>query len=324
MLPIAPQLVDLLHPSWFVLVKLGFLLLILSLLMGATPAMVAGLLIGTLALGFTHFLLLYGWQIAEQFFIGTVHVAQLMGAPGVDPSGVVSWGWAVSDPIFKSLDAQGVLSYITSPFMHLTFEAGAWAVAGAFLVIAAMEMGFLIMSYVLVGTAPFFLLFAVLPVVNQLAMRWASLVFSCMSGLFVTLFIAMGMQRVGQGMLDTLQSKFLVTGVTLTLNDYLLPLGIGTVLIIAFIWIPLKFAGAMGGVAMDILSGVSKMAFGTMGAASAVMAGSGGGGSSRQTSSGGGRQSQIGAPQGAGGGGFGGGSSGMGKAQQPAKGSSWS
>lgn len=310
-LPLAPQLVDLLHPSWFVLVRLSFLLLMLSLLCGAPGAFVGDLLLGTLAIGFTHVLLLFGWQWAGGFFEGTIRVAQLLGAPGIDPSGIVNWGWTMADPIFKALDSQGVLSFVTSPFMHLTFEAGAWAIAFAFIMLAIMQMGFLLMSYVLVGTAPFFCLFAVLPVLRSLTMRWVSLVFSTMSGLFVTMIIGLAMQNIGQGMLETLQSKFLVTGTTLLLTDYLMPLGVGVVLLACFVWIPLRFAGQAGGASMDILSATSALVFGAGGAAvSAAQNSGGGGGKSGSTTT---ITNNSGAGGGGGGGGGSGSNSGMGK-----------
>lgn len=293
LLPLAPQFVDLLHPTWFAFVKLAFLLLVLAAVAGAPSGLVGSLLIGTLALGFTHILLLLGYQWTESFFRGTVGLARSLGAPAPDPSGLVSWGWTVADPIFKALDTQGVLSYIKNPFMHLTFEAGAWAIAGAFIVLAAMEMGFLLMSYVLVGTAPFFCLFAVIPVLRSLTMRWATLVFSTMSGLFVTMFLALGVQNIGHGLLETLQAKFLVTGVTLVLADYVMPLGIGVVLIISFTWIPLRFAREANGAAMDIMSGVGAMAMGAWSAATGVArdVGSGGGGGEKTGGGGGGSSS---------------------------------
>lgn len=295
LLPLAPQLVDLLHPSWFAFMRLAFLLLLASLMFGSPAVALGRLFVGTLAIGFTHVLLLYGYQWADGFFRGTVEVARALGAPAIDPSGLVSWGWTISDPIFKALDGMGALSYITSPLIHLTFEAGAWAIAGAFIVLAAMEMGFLLMSYVLVGTAPFFCLFAVVPILQALTMRWVSLVFSAMSGLFVTMFFALVVRNIGQTLLDTLQARFLAPGVTLLLQDYLLPLGVGIVLIISFVWIPLKFAREVGGVAMDIMAGVSGMAFGAAGAVTSALSNN-----SRTQVSSGGSQGQVAAPQGGG------------------------
>ena len=155
LLPLGPELAELLHPSWYILVKLSFILLILSLLMGSSPAIVSGLLVGCLTLGFTHILILYGYLWVDGFFRGLSFVALKLGAPSPDPSGLVSWGWAISKPIFDALDNQGVWSYVTSPVLHLTFEAGAWAVYFAFVVLALMEMGYLIMSFLLCGLAPF-------------------------------------------------------------------------------------------------------------------------------------------------------------------------
>ena len=70
---------------------------------------------------------------------------------------------------------------------------------------------------------------------RQLTIRWVGLVFSTMSGLFVTLFLTRVVHDMGQTMLDTMTNKFLVTGVTLTSTDFLMPVGVGVVLMVTFV-----------------------------------------------------------------------------------------
>ena len=65
---------------------------------GFTPSVVSGLLIGTLALGFTHLLLLFSWEWASQFFAGAVHLSERLGAVAPNPSAIVSLGMEVGIP----------------------------------------------------------------------------------------------------------------------------------------------------------------------------------------------------------------------------------
>src|SRR5678815_1223199 len=150
---------------------------------------------------------------------------------------------------------------------------------------------------VLIGSAPFFLLFLPLPVLNSISNRWMQLVGGTIAASFVVGLIAGIMQDLTGGIADFYRASFAgaaAGGVTLTASDYAIPLLTAVVMGTSFCLIPLKFFAVGGGVMNDLMAGIGALATaGTTAASTALTIPSSGGGSSSSSMSGGGSSGSI-------------------------------
>lgn len=308
-------LIDLLEPAWFVFVRLAFTLLIITAWFEKQRGL-AILGIGVLWLGFTHVLFLRGWEWADSFSHGIRQISYHLGVPAYDPSAVVQLGAYVAKPLLSATANQGTLGFIKSIWAGGSFALAGVAMFAAFSLLAFVQFSLLLLNYLLIGSAPFFLLWLLLPGVNALSLLWIRLMTGTLAGLFACSLIAGIMHDFGQQMADRYQAVFAnAVGVTtLTWADWAGPLGTALVLAAAFAWIPLKFSSAAAGVAGEVWSAVG---VGLSMGASMLTAGpqqsnnNGGGGGGNDTNSS--TTPSLAAPSGGGGGGNSSGS--MGPAQ---------
>lgn len=310
----AVALVSLLEPSWLVFAKLAFLLLILGLVID-NGRFFGAIFIGLLWLGLTHVLFLYGWEWMQSISDGVRHLAGFLGAPAYDPSAIIQLGAYVADPLLSSVANQGLLSWARHP-VSILFALAGLAVFFAFCVLALVQFAFLLMNYLLIGAAPFFLLWLCVPGVSAISQTWLSLAAGNLSGLFICGLIAGHMQNRALTIGERYQLVFadaVSNGVTLTWSQYAEPLGTAFVLAFSFAFIPYAFSRVSYGIAGNLLHG-GALVFSA--AAAAISIPSSGGGSSNPNKDDGG-QKQIESSQGRDwGGGFGGA---LGQAQEPAK-----
>jgi len=275
----AVALITLLEPSWFVLIGLAFVLLLLSVVVDHGrffPVM----LVGLTWLGATHILFLRGWEWAESISYGTRHVAQHLGAPAFNPSAILELGSYVAAPLLTSVANQGALGFVWHP-STIPFAMSGIAMFLAYCVLALVQFALLLMNYLLIGGAPFFLLWLPVPGLSAIGQLWIQLMCGNLAGLFVCGQIAGIMRDLGQAMAERYHAVFAnAAGVTtLTWNDYSEPLGTALVMAIAFAWIPLSFSKAAFGIAGSLVKG-GGMLLGAASYAVTMPSSSGGGGGS--------------------------------------------
>jgi len=265
----AIDLINILEPSIFAYLKLGILLTFLSLMFNQA-LMFATLLRATLYLGLCHFVFLEGWVIVRDLFFGTSHLSQRMGAPAANPSAILALGLYVADPLLKSIASQGITGFLWHPSTVLFSLAGV-AILLAYCLLALVQFSLHLFGSILIGSAPFFLLFLPLPVLNSISNRWIQLVGGTIAASFVVGLIAGIMQDLSGGIADFYRTSFAdaaAGGVTLTAGDYAIPLLTACVMGVAFWQIPLKFFAVGQGVMSDLMAGIGAFAMGGQAVAS--------------------------------------------------------
>lgn len=261
----AIALLALLEPSWFVFAKLAFVLLILGLLVDHGRFFGVALL-GLLGLGFMHVAFLHGWEWMQSMSDGVRHISGRLGAPAYDPSAIIALGAHVADPLLKGTTEQGILSYIWNP-ASIVFALSGLAILLAFCILAFAQFVLLLLNYLLIGAAPFCLLFLPVPGLSAISQRWISMACGNLTALFVCGLIAGIMNDLSDRMVDQYRAVFINATVSLTWVEMAQPLCTAIVLAAAFAWIPLQFFREASGVAMNLLAG-GRMAL--AGAAAAI------------------------------------------------------
>lgn len=193
----------------------------------------------------------HGHEIIAGLFQGIVHLASLLGAPPLDPSAIASYGVYVVDPIAKALADQGWLSFATHPATYFFGVGAVWCLLGAFIVLAFLLVGVLILSFFLSGAAPFFLTFAALGFSRSITMGYLRLCFGAMVGLFTLMLMAAILVTLGEVLAAQIRDQFLTPVATLTYVDFLQPLVVGLILIGVFVWIPLSIMRHMDGIVLE-------------------------------------------------------------------------
>ncbi len=314
-------LMNLLEPSWFVFAKLALVLLMLGLVFDHGKFFGA-ILNGLLWLGFSHVLFLHSFEWSRDLSDGVRHLSGFLGVPAYDPSAVVGLGAYAAAPLFTSVGDGGYLSFLRHP-TALFFTLSGIVVFLVFCLLAAVQFYFILVNYLLIATAPFFLLWLPLPGLNALSQKWISMGCGNLSGLFVTGLLTGMAKTSSRAMGEQYHAVFADATKTFTWLDYGAPLATALVLGAAFWKIPFRFSGEASSIASAMWAGGS-MALGAASYGFTMPAKTGGGSQSGGTSNAnGGSQQQISSSQGRDwdGGGFGGGS--MGPAREPAK-SQWS
>src|SRR5581483_5406719 len=131
--------------------------------------------------GFALFMVRSGSHLVEGWFSGVKHLAFFLGSPPLDPSAVAAHGWTVTDPIAKSLAAQGFLSFAFSPVSWIGFGA-MLSILLAFFILAVILVGLLIMSYFLTAACPWFFGWFGLSFTRGITLGYVRLVFGTMNG----------------------------------------------------------------------------------------------------------------------------------------------
>jgi len=282
----AIDLVNLLEPSWFVFSRLAFLLLIIAAWFARERGL-AILCVGVLWLGFTHYALTDGWTWADSLSHGVRNVSARLGVPAYDPSAIVELGTYVAKPLFSATATQGTLSFLRTIWTGGVFVLAGFGIFLAFGVLAFVQFALLIINYLLIGAAPFFLLFLAVPGLNALSLLWIRLMTGSLASLFVVGLIAGIMRDFSGQMADRYHAVFAsaVDVTTLTWTDWGGPLMTAIIMAVSFAWIPLRFFREGAAVAGDLWSSAG-VAF-SMGASIVMSQGStennnsnGGGGSS--------------------------------------------
>lgn len=314
----ARDLTFLLEPSWFILAKLMFVLLVLGLVAGSRD-LKGVFLLGLLWLGFTHVVFLYGYDWADSFSHGIRRLSDHLGVPAYDPSAIAQLGMYAAAPLFKGTGDGGFFSFLNS-LAGIPFLLAGLFVLAAFATLAFVQFALLLMNYILLAGAPFFLLWLAVPGFNALTQIWTGMFFGCMSGLFVTGLLSGVMVETSRFMADRYELVFNNAGYTPTWVDFAEPVVVGFILAAALAFIPWRFSIAAWALGNSLLAGVGTVL--SMGGATvaglggAVGSATGQRGGSSGVSAGSGQQQQIG------GAGSSGGSSGMGPASMPS-GSAW-
>jgi len=204
--------------------------------------------------GFALFMVRSGSHMVESWFSGVKHLAYFLGSPPLDPSAVAAHGWTVTDPIAKSLAAQGFLSFALSPVSWIGFGA-MLSILLAFFILAVILVGLLIMSYFLTAACPWFFGWFGLSFTRGITLGYVRLVFGTMNGLFCVMLMVAVMSELAARMQVEFNIKFLNPNVTLTWGDYAVPLAVGVILCGLFVWMPYKWTAAMDGILLDWAGG---------------------------------------------------------------------
>lgn len=232
------------------LMVLGFTLMMIAEVWGMGISIVPALFNFMLLAGFASAMLTFGPEWVLDLFTGIGTISHMLGVPSTNPSALASIGAQVADPIYKSLAAQGALSFMFSP-TSWTFQLAGLALQAAFYILAMIQLALLISSYLIVASTGFFCCFMVTPFTRPLTMLWVRLLCGTMAALFMTLLLTACCAELGELLQVHLRTHFLAEGVTLTWPSYAAVIGIAVVLIGLFIYIPVKVGALAHGLVPD-------------------------------------------------------------------------
>lgn len=296
----APSIGNIMAPLLIQLMAIGLFFMVISEAFVPGWGLFPALMVFFIGQGFALWMVQNGYIYIDDVFNGPKQIGVMLGAD-IDPSATAGLGPVVSYPIMKSLADQGALSYFTNPITYLYALAGL-AFDLSFIVLAFMEMGTLILSYVLTAACPFFFAFAGTSFTRPMTMTYVRLVFGCLASLFTVLLIKCISTEIATLEHQALVAHFSVPGKTFTWEDYGVAGGIALVQLSLFMWLPIHIGRQAYGFVPEWGGARSAATLG-MGALMVGGGSSGGGGGG-----GGGGQAQVAASQGSSGGsGWGGG-----------------
>jgi len=232
----APSIGQIMAPLPIQLMAIGWFFMLVSEVFVPGWGLFPALLVFFIGQGFALWMVQDGWFYIDDVFAGVKQIGIMLGAD-IDPSATAALGPVVSYPIMKSLADQGAWSYFTSP-ITIVYALAGLAYDLAFLILAFMEMGLLILSYVLTSACGFFFAFAGTTFTRPMTMTYVRLVFGCLASLFVVLLIKCISTEVATLLHQQLTAHFSVPGKTFTWNDYAMAGGPAVVLLSVFIWLP--------------------------------------------------------------------------------------
>ncbi len=260
----------------FRLLELQWVLLGLGYLFRIDPAILFDAMFRfLLGNGFALFMVRFGADFIERWFAGVKHLAYFLGSPPLDPSAVAAHGWTVTAPIAKSLAAQGFLSFAFSPVSWIGFGA-MLSLLIAFFILALILVSLLVASYFLTAACPWFFAWWGLSFTRGITLGYIRLVFGTMNGLFCVMLMVAVVSELAARMEVQLRTRFLNPGVTLTWQDYVVPLAVGVILCGLFVWLPYAWTRAMDGILLDWAGGRTVMGWGGSASRAAGGAGSAG------------------------------------------------
>ncbi len=239
----------------FRLIELQWVLLGLGYVFRIDPAVLFDAMFRfLLGNGFALFMVRFGADFIERWFAGVKRLAYFLGSPPLDPSAVAAHGWTVTDRIAKSSAEQGFLSFAFSPVSWIGFGA-MLSMLIAFFILALILVSLLVASYFLTAACPWFFAWWGLSFTRGITLGYIRLVFGTMNGLFCVMLMVAVVSELAAQMEVRLRTQFLNPGITLTWQDYVVPLAVGVILCGLFVWLPYAWTRAMDGILLDWAGG---------------------------------------------------------------------
>ena len=252
-LPWGAKLGDLLSPLLVNLAVISWVFLLLAEVCAPWLGLFPTIFRFLLGLGFIAAFLDLGPIWTADLFFGVQTLTGYIGASAPNPSAIAGYGLWATKPLLDSLADQGWFWWTVSP-TSWAFGFAALCIVLAHWVLALQMLAVTLLSYFLIVTGPFFMVWAASPWTRFLAFTWVRWVAGTVSGMFCILVLSAHVKQVATVLRTWLQTDFV--GATSAPGWAAIAAvgGVGVCLLGCFLWIPQKLSREVDSLLVESVS----------------------------------------------------------------------